>query len=111
MQEFKTAFGDKYSEDYIVVLRSHGWYVNKLPNNAEGLAQSEYGDFDIYRIGDRVLSMQPHPEFTEKFIEFHILNRIVKNGTISEEYYKEVIENLYDPDVQMQGTEVNSIQV
>jgi GMP synthase-like glutamine amidotransferase len=106
MQEFKTAFGAKYSEDHIVVLRSHGWYVNTLPKNAEGLAQSEYGDFDIYRIGERVLSMQPHPEFTEKFIEFHILNRIVKNGIISEDYHKQVIENLYDPDVEMQGTEV-----
>ena len=74
MSEFQSAFGKNYSKnnnEEICVLRSHGWIVSKLPPKAEVLGGSEYGNYDIYKIGDQILCSQLHPEFTEKFEEFH----------------------------------------
>lgn len=75
-----------------------------MPPGGEQLAKSKYGDYDIYKIGDRVLSFQPHPEFTEKLIEFHILTRVVNYGVISSEFSEQIKSHyLYKDSIPNQG--------
>ena len=76
MEEFKTVFGKE--TDRICVIRSHGWIVSELPEGAVSLGGGDHGDYDFYKIGDRILSSQPHPEFTEKFEEYHELYPMLK---------------------------------
>ena len=64
MEEFKEWFDEKSVINYITLNRSHSFGVTEMPPGGEQLAKSKYGDYDIYKIGDRVLSFQPHPEFT-----------------------------------------------
>lgn len=105
LEEFRAGFGENYNRDHIYIIRSHGFYVTGLPPDATALASSDFGDYDIYHIGDRVLSFQPHPEFTEKFVEYHILKRILKTEFINEEYYNRIKRNLYDEGIHNQGVQ------
>ena len=96
MEEFKYAFGEDFKEDHIYFNRAHGFYVTQMPEDAECLFKSDYGEYDVYRIFDRVLSIQPHPDFPDVFLDNHIVKRLRTNGIISEEYMEKIQDNLYN---------------
>jgi GMP synthase-like glutamine amidotransferase len=100
MEEFKTTFGKNYEKDHIYIIRSHSYEVTKMPEGGQTLAKCKFGEWDIYKIGDRVLSLQPHPEFTELFLEYHILNRIKPDNL------GEIKHNLYEEEIKNQGSQV-----
>ena len=79
MERFKESFDEKVAINYIYVNRSHSFGVTEMPAGGEQLAKSKYGDYDIYKIGDRMLSFQPHPEFTEKFKTNKFYGLLVKS--------------------------------
>jgi len=75
-----------------------------MPEGGELLASSDYGEYDIYKIGNRVLCMQTHPEFTEFFLDNHILKRIFEQEIIDGDYLDEIRHNLYAEDLPSHGS-------
>ena len=66
MEGFNDCFEEMSTTNWIYLNRWHRFGVVEMPPGGELLAKSKYSDYDIYKIGDRVFSFQPHPEFTEK---------------------------------------------
>lgn len=54
----------------------HGENVNKLPAGAETMAFSDRSAHEIWRLGERVLCLQAHPEFNKHFIESVIVQKM-----------------------------------
>merc|ERR1712130_372726 len=52
------------------ILEAHQDVVFKLPDlpDAKVMASSEFTDVEMYHIGDHVLAVQGHPEFTTKYL-------------------------------------------
>lgn len=57
------------------LLFSHQDQVEKLPLGAELLAQDEFCPFQMMQIGDHILTMQGHPEFTVNFARGRLISR------------------------------------
>lgn len=59
----------------ISLLFSHQDQVESLPPGAELLAQDEFCPFQMMQIGDHILTMQGHPEFTVNFARERLISR------------------------------------
>lgn len=57
------------------LLFSHQDQVDKLPPGAELLAQDEFCPFQMMQIGEHILTMQGHPEFTVNFARERLISR------------------------------------
>lgn len=51
------------------LLVSHQDQVTTLPDNAEHLAGSEFCPYGMYQIGNNILAIQGHPEFSKDYAE------------------------------------------
>lgn len=57
------------------LIMSHQDQVTELPKGAEVIAQSDFCPFEMYIIGEKILSMQGHPEFTTSFAKIRLETR------------------------------------
>ena len=49
------------------LIHSHQDQVTKLPVNAELIAKNDRVPVAMFRVGDHIMSMQGHPEFSEDY--------------------------------------------
>ena len=68
----------------LVIHAVHGDHISQLPENAVCLGSSERTENEIWKLGDRVLAIQSHPEFSAELIETLIINRIYDDGGIND---------------------------
>lgn len=66
------------------VLETHGECVIHLPLNATLAASSETLVNEAWYIGNHVLAMQSHPEFTPEIMEERIIPKLVEKNLLSE---------------------------
>ena len=67
----------------IRLLKTHGQCVTKLPSGAKLAAFSPTCLNEVWFIGNNVLAMQSHPEFTVKLMEDRILPKLSEKGILS----------------------------
>ena len=83
---------NKYSEGSpLRLLHSHQDQVQKLPPQAQLLASSDFCQNAAFKIDDRVLSFQGHPEFTPLYLQ-RLLGR--RRSVIGEEVFSKAIASL-----------------
>lgn len=70
---------------------SHQDQVVELPSEAELLATDEFCPIQMYSIGNHILSMQGHPEFTPDFAKGRLDERVARIGSAT---YKAAIPTL-----------------
>ena len=76
------------------LLFSHQDQVEKLPQEAELLASDAFCPHQIYMIGDHILSIQRHPEFTSSYM----LDRLeARKAIIGDEAYQAACASLTEP--------------
>ena len=73
------------------LLASHQDQVEALPEDAQLLAQSEFCPFAMFQVGDSVLAMQGHPEFSKEYSRT-LLN--LRRELIGENNYLQGIKSL-----------------
>lgn len=61
-----------FPEPTMHLLCNHHDQVVELPTGAEVLAMSDFCRYEAFRIGDRVVGFQGHPEYTKEY-ELHLL--------------------------------------
>ena len=79
----KARKGDDMPLKEIRLLETHGQCVTKLPSGAKLAASSQTCSNEIWYIGNNVLAMQSHPEFTVKLMEDRILPKLSEKGILS----------------------------
>jgi len=57
------------------LLFSHQDQVTKMPKGARLLAEDGFCEFQMYQIGDHILTMQGHPEFSVSFARDRLVSR------------------------------------
>ena len=75
-------------KDTFLLLESHGDCVSKLPSNIEALkkiAISKGSANECFVIGDFVLSIQAHPEFTGNLVNERIFDTLREKGRLNNE--------------------------
>lgn len=75
----------------VALLFSHQDQVMKLPPHAELLAEDDFCPHQMFSIGDHILSLQGHPEFTPQFAKGRLDSRIDRVG---KEKYNRAVESL-----------------
>jgi GMP synthase-like glutamine amidotransferase len=58
----------------------HQDQVSRLPENGVLLGQSDHCPVSMFRVGDRMLGIQAHPEFTKAYSQALLLDRIDRIG-------------------------------
>ena len=81
----------------IRVFETHGQCVTKLPSGAKLAASSQICSNEVWYIGNNVLAMQSHPEFTAKLMEDRILLKLSEKGILSPPEVVESKESLALP--------------
>jgi len=76
------------------LLFSHQDQVKKLPPSAELLASDSFCPYQIYTIGDHILSIQGHPEFTTAYMRDRLESR---KTIIGENSYQAACTSLSKP--------------
>ncbi|RLA50452.1 MAG: GMP synthase [Gammaproteobacteria bacterium] len=79
-------------EAMISLLYSHQDQVQKLPPQAQLIASSNFCEYAAFKIDNRVLSFQGHPEFTPEYLQ-RLLQRRIK--AIGENRYNEAMASLH----------------
>ena len=79
----KAQKGDDMPLKEIRLLETHGQCVTKLPTGAKLAASSQTCSNEVWYIGNNVLAMQSHPEFTVKLMEDRILPKLSEKGILS----------------------------
>ncbi|KAM0939036.1 putative glutamine amidotransferase [Dioscorea sansibarensis] len=74
----------------VEVIKSHRDQVSAIPPGAVVLASSEKTKFEMFAIGDQMLGIQGHPEFSEDVVMDIIRNRLSANS-FSAEFANEAI--------------------
>lgn len=64
----------------VSLLFSHQDQVVKLPPKAELLAEDEFCPYQMFSVGDHILCLQGHPEFTPAFAKGRLDSRIDRVG-------------------------------
>ena len=78
----------------LIVHTVHGDHVALLPNGAVNLGYSDRTENEIWRIEDRVLCIQSHPEFNANYIEEMIVNKMYDTGELDDMKKDEVLERI-----------------
>ena len=76
------------------LIYSHQDQVQKLPPGAQLLASSDFCRYAAFKIDDRILSFQGHPEFTPEYLQ-RLLHR--RKQAIGEARYAKAIASLGKP--------------
>lgn len=74
----------------VSLLFSHQDQVTKLPKDAKLLAEDSFCQFQMYQIGNHILTMQGHPEFSVKFAKDRLESRKDK---VAPEVYQKAMES------------------
>lgn len=69
-----------------------------LPPDAVLQGSSERTDHELWTIGERVLSMQSHPELNNYIVETLIINKLYDLGRFDDNLKNEALERTYDPE-------------
>ena len=80
----------------LIVHAVHGDHVATLPQGAVNLGYSDRTENEIWRIEDKVLAFQSHPEFNSNFIEELIINKMYDVGKLDDMQKDEVLERIND---------------
>ena len=79
------------------LLETHGQCVTKLPSGAKLAASSQTCSNEIWYIGNNILAMQSHPEFTVKLMNERILPKLSEKGILSPDEVSESMKSLSIP--------------
>jgi len=72
----------------------HTDHVARLPQGAESLGSSQHSPNEIWRISDRVLCIEAHPEFNIEFIEDMVVSRLYDLGKLDDMLKNESLDRL-----------------
>jgi len=81
---------DKKLENYSLIV-SHQDQVVKLPKNAKVIAGNDHCPVGIFTIGDHVLGIQQHPEFTK---EYHTASMNSRRNIINPELIESALKSM-----------------
>ena len=94
--------------DEMIVHAVHGENVDILPKGAECLASSDRSQHEIWKLGDRVLCIQSHPEFNQHYIEQVIVQKMyAEDGKLDDMQRNEVLASLTDPELPIMRNLLN----
>ncbi|HFE39303.1 MAG TPA: GMP synthase [Gammaproteobacteria bacterium] len=66
--------------DRLQIIVSHQDQVTRLPENAQLLASNDFCPYAMYQLGETIISLQGHPEFSKAYAEALINFRELKIG-------------------------------
>ena len=66
--------------------------MTKLPDEAILHGSSDRTKHELWTIGDRILSMQPHPELNSYLLEILIINKLYDLGRLDDNMKNEALE-------------------
>ena len=92
LSQFKLELGS------LIVHAVHGDHVAVLPQNAVNLGYSDRTENEIWRVEDRVLCVQSHPEFNANYIEELVVNKLYDVGKLDDMQKDDVLEKVNDTD-------------
>ena len=90
MEQFKIELGS------LIVHAVHGDHVAVLPHGAVNLGYSDRTENEIWKIDNRVLAIQSHPEFNANYIEELIVSGMYDKGRLNDMQKDEVLERVND---------------
>ncbi|OIT19761.1 PREDICTED: gamma-glutamyl peptidase 3-like [Nicotiana attenuata] len=81
------------------IIECHQDEVWEVPKGAEIVAVSEKTNVEMFTMGDHILGIQGHPEYT-KDILFNLIDRLLSNGCIESGFAEDAKSKLYkaEPD-------------
>jgi len=77
----------------VTILKAHGHCVTELPENAVLAASSETCENEVWYIGNNILAMQCHPEFTAQLMRDKMLPKFAEKGLLSADEVEESAES------------------
>jgi GMP synthase-like glutamine amidotransferase len=89
-------------QNEIRIHHMHGDQVQKLPNGSVVLGRSEHCEVGMFRVGDSMLGIEGHPEFTPEFSEALIRARVERIGTAASQAALETVRQPTDAPVVAQ---------
>ena len=78
-----------------------------LPHGAVNLGYSDRTENEIWRIDNRVLAVQSHPEFNSHYIEELIVNKMYDAGRMNDMQKDEVLDRVNDNDLYLTRNVLN----
>jgi len=87
------------SIDYLNILMSCQDTVQKMPRNSKLLARSEDCAIGMFKVGDRMIGVQGHPEFSKDYDQALMESRIEKIGRRKVEEGIQSLEKKLDSNV------------
>ncbi|XP_015081895.1 gamma-glutamyl peptidase 3-like [Solanum pennellii] len=81
------------------IIECHQDEVWEVPKGAEIVAISEKTNVEMFTMGDHILGIQGHPEYTKDIVS-NLIDRLLSNGSIQSEFAEAAKSKLYkaDPD-------------
>jgi len=84
----------KPAQNNISLLMSHQDQVAQLPDDAQRIAGNEFCPYACFQLGDNILGIQGHPEFSPAYLQALINTR---RNRIAEAVVKKAEQSLYSP--------------
>ncbi|XP_031263705.1 gamma-glutamyl peptidase 5-like [Pistacia vera] len=81
---FMEELGDEIPQ-FLSIIECHQDEVWEVPSGAEVIAFSDKTGVEIFAIGDHILGIQGHPEYT-KDILYNLIDRLLNNNCIQSDY-------------------------
>ncbi|MES3037526.1 MAG: GMP synthase, partial [Bdellovibrionota bacterium] len=78
VKNFKISQPQKWMKpalEQVSLLFSHQDQVVKIPKHAKLLAEDKFCEFQMFQIGDHILTMQGHPEYSTEFAKERLISR------------------------------------
>ena len=91
----------------LIVHAVHRDHVSVLPLGAVKLGYSDRTDHEIWKMDDRVLCIQSHPEFNASYIEELVINKMYEEGKLNDMQKDEVNEKVNDTDALLTRNVLN----
>ncbi len=89
-------------QNEIRIHHMHGDQVQKLPQGSVVLGRSEHCEVGMFRVGDSMLGIEGHPEFTPEFSEALIRARVERIGPAASQAALETVRQPTDAPVVAQ---------
>ena len=92
-----------------MLLESHGECVAQLPDGALLLGSSSTIPNEIWMVGNNVLAMQSHPEFTAALMTERILPALVEKGRLTEDAAAVAVVSLQNTQAEGDSDQIRKI--
>ena len=79
----------------------HGDEASEIPKEAVLYGSSENTKHELWTIGDRVLSMQPHPELNNFIIQKFVIDKLHSLSRINSDQKHLFEQDLYKPELKL----------